>query len=74
MKRVICMSGIEGWQCRLRENYDGRFDVFQAYDETYGIAHRLGFESAQVAWEANPLIQGSVIPEDLRVVRSGSCE
>ena len=30
MKRVTCASGIEGWQCRLHENYDGRFDVFQA--------------------------------------------
>ena len=74
MKRVTCTSGIEGWQCRLRENYDNRFDVFQAHDEIYGIAGRLGFETAQAAWEANPLIQGSVIPEDLCVVEPRSCE
>jgi len=70
MKRVACTSGVQGWQCRLRENYDNRFDVFQAYDETYGIAGRLGFETAQAAWEANPVIQGLVIPEDFCVVES----
>ena len=72
MKRVICASGIEGWQCRLRENYEGCFDAFRAYDEIYGIAGRLGFETAPAAWEANPVIPGSVIPEDLRVVPAGS--
>ena len=70
MKRVTCASGIQGWQCRLRENYDGRFDVFRAYDEIYGIAGRLEFETARAAWEANPVIRGSVIPEDLCVVES----
>ena len=70
MKRVACTSNIQGWQCCLRENYDNRFDVFQAYDEVYGIAERLGFETRQAAWEANPAIQGSVIPEDLCVVES----
>jgi hypothetical protein len=73
MRRVTCTSGIQGWQCRLRENYQGRFEVFRAYDEIYGIARRLGFESAHAAWATNPVIQGSVIPEDLRVVEPKSC-
>jgi hypothetical protein len=73
MERVTCASGLQGWQCRLRESYEGRFDVFRAYDEIYGIAQRLGFVSARAAWATNPVIQGSVIPDDLRVVERESC-
>lgn len=68
IKQVKCDSGLTGWQTSLRENYDNDFDSFEAYSETYGIAERLGFDSAQEAWDANPTIQGSVIPSDLRVV------
>lgn len=56
------------WYNRLQINYDGDFEQFQAYDETYGIAQWLGFESAEAAWEADPLIKGSVNPKDLAVV------
>lgn len=67
MKRVICKSGIEGWQCRLRKNYK-TFEEFESYDRNYSIAKRLGFVSARVAWELNPTIQGSVNIDDLRTV------
>ncbi len=68
MKRVKCKSGIEGWQCRLRENYDNNFEQFDAYDEVYNLAIRLGFKNAEHAWNVNPIIQGSTNPDDFRVV------
>lgn len=68
MKRVKCKSGIEGWQCRLRENYDNNFEQFDAYDEVYNLSIRLGFKNAEHAWNANPIIQGSTNPLDFRVV------
>lgn len=58
-----------GWQCKLQKNYDNSFEQFEGYNETYGIATRLGFKSAQEAWDANPTIQGSTNPSDLRVVK-----
>ncbi len=57
------------YRCRLRDNYDNDFEKFDAYAEMYGLHTRLGFETTEEAWEANPMIQGSVIPEDFRVVK-----
>lgn len=68
MKRVKCKSGIEGWQSKLQKNYDS-FEEFEYYSEIYGIHSRLGFNSAEEAWDANPMIKGSVIPSDLEVVK-----
>jgi hypothetical protein len=67
MKQVKCKSGIIGWQSRLQKQYE-YFELFEAYDENYNNAKRLGYGSAKEAWEANPIIQGSVNPSDLRVV------
>ncbi len=67
MKRIICKSGIQGWQSTLRKNYENSHAAFLAYDEVYHIAARLGFDSAEEAWQANPVIEGSVYPSDLRV-------
>ena len=67
--RVRCKSGIEGWQCSLRKNYDS-FSQFKYYSEMYGLHLRLGYKSAKNAWRANPLIQGSVIPSDFRKVKA----
>jgi len=67
MKKVKCKSGIIGFQCKLKKNYSS-FEEFESYNETYGIAKRLGFESAEAAWKANPTMQGSVIPSDLCAV------
>ena len=69
MKRVICKSGLEGWQCKLRKNYLS-FDEFKAYCETWGVHLRLGYKTAETAWKANPLIQGSVNASDFRKVRA----
>lgn len=68
MKQVKCKSGLTGWQCRLQKNYDNSFEQFEAYNETYAIATRLGYKNAEEAWKANPIIQGSTEPSDLRVV------
>lgn len=65
--RVICDSGIEGWQCRLRENYTSYTD-FVVYSETYGLHARLGFDCPEDAWRENPLVQGSSCPDDFRRV------
>ena len=67
--RVTCDSGLKGWQCPLKNNY-ADFDEFEYYSEIYGLHTRLGFKTPSEAWEANPLIEGSVIPEDFRVVEN----
>jgi hypothetical protein len=63
MKRVICKSGIEGWMCRLQDNYRS-YQEWVAACESYGLSARLGYSSPRTAWHKNPLIQGSVIPSD----------
>lgn len=67
MKRVKCKSGIVGWQSRLQKNYCS-IEEFKYYSAIYGIHNRLGFNTAEEAWKANPVIRGSVIPSDLEVV------
>lgn len=54
-----------GWQGKLQANYSS-FDQFEMLSEIYGLSRRLGYASATEAWEDNPLIQGSVKPEDLQ--------
>ena len=56
------------WKNRLQKVYDS-FEEFQSYAETYGLLERLGFATAEEAWEANPMIQGSTNPEDYKVVK-----
>ncbi len=68
MRQVKCKSGLTGYQCRLRENYAG-FAEFERYAETYGLHGRLGFKTPRAAWNANPMIQGSVDPSDFRKVK-----
>lgn len=67
MKRVIVESGLRGWQDRLQSIYLS-LEAFQRYDDLYGLAERLGFPNAEEAWKCNPEIQGSVNPDDYRVV------
>lgn len=68
LKRVTCRSGLNGCQRRLHEDY-ADLEEFRNYSRMYGIAKRLGFRSAISAWRANPLIEGSVEPSDLRRVK-----
>lgn len=64
-KTVKCRSSIEGWEGYLKSVYITE-EEFIAYDEIYGISKRLGYNSAETCWKANPLIQGSTDPSDLR--------
>lgn len=61
--RATMPSGLDGWQDYLHNNY-ANFEEFAWYDSVYGLANRLGFSTAEEAWAANPLIRGSVKPED----------
>jgi hypothetical protein len=65
-KPCKCKSGLTGWCGLLRDQYQN-FVEFVHYAETYGLAGRLGFDSAEAAWEANPVVEGSVNPADFRV-------
>jgi hypothetical protein len=56
-----------GWRAKLRSQYES-FDDFKLYSETYDLHGRLGFYTPEEAWEANPLVQGSVKPSDYRRV------
>lgn len=64
---VRCASGLLGWRCRLQRNYRN-FKHFAMYSDLYGLSQRLGFDSPEEAWKENPIIEGSVIPQDFRVV------
>lgn len=65
MKRVICKSGVVGWQCKLQENYLN-FEEFAMWSDIYGIATKLGYKTSKAAWRFNPLIRGSINPKDLQ--------
>jgi len=64
MKRVKCKSGIEGWQMRLKMVYVGNYDEWVHYAELRGLHLKLGYATPKEAWLANPMVQGSVNPDD----------
>lgn len=69
IKTVITKrSGTVGWQAKLHQVYE-TYEEFEAYDSNYGICSRIGFKSTKAAWEANPMIEGSVYGSDLRKVK-----
>ena len=57
-----------GWQGLLQANYQS-FDEFESYCDNYGLHHRLGYDSVMEAWQANPTVQGSVLPSDFRKIK-----
>jgi len=67
-KRVICKSGLVGWQCKLQENYTN-YQEFLQYDSIYNIHLALGYKTAKGCWMSNPTVQGSVDPSDYRRVK-----
>jgi hypothetical protein len=68
MRHVKCKSGLIGWQCRLRKNYKDQVE-FEYFSNMHGLHVRLGYSSPSEAWQANPLIQGSVNPSDYRRIQ-----
>jgi len=72
---VELQSGHKGWRARLRDNYGGSKQNFQAVSETYGVLDRMdGFDTVDEAWEANPVIEGGTNPSDFRVVPEDEIE
>jgi hypothetical protein len=65
MRHVRCKSGLRGWQAKLREVYK-TFSDFADWCFIYNNHVRLGFDTPEAAWDANPIIQGSVDPSDYR--------
>jgi len=60
---IICKSGLQGWQCHLRDIYNN-FAEWEAYSTMYGLYLKLGYQTPEEAWDNNPIIQGSTIPSD----------
>lgn len=67
-KPCKCKSGLTGWCGELRGQYRS-YEEFADYAEIYGLPARLGFDSAEAAWAANPVVEGSVNPADYRLHR-----
>ncbi len=57
------------WKRKLQENYS-TFEEWESWSQPYGLAGRLGFESEQAAWDANPMIGGSTNPADFGLVET----
>ncbi len=53
------------WKAKLQSNYKDLAE-FKAYAEIYGLHTRLGYNTPEEAWEANPLTQGSTNPIDYK--------
>lgn len=62
-------SNRTAWKARLQKEYED-FEEFSHYDEIYHLAERLGFDSAEEAWEANPMVSGSTNPADYKRIGS----
>lgn len=54
------------WKARVRETYS-TIEELRSYDRTYGIVKRCGYRSARKLWNDNPLIGGSVYPQDFGI-------
>jgi hypothetical protein len=55
------------WKQHVQEVYES-LEELESYDNTCGIAERLGYSDAESLWEDNPVIQGSTDPKDFKVV------
>ena len=56
------------WRSKLQKIYSN-FEEWQKYSEMYGLHKRLGYANPKTAWRANPMVQGSVNPEDYKRVK-----
>ena len=67
-QQVVCRSGLSGERSRLQSRYNDLED-FRSWSEIYGIHTRLGYKTVEGCWRANPMIESSVEPSDLRKVK-----
>jgi hypothetical protein len=63
-------SGLHGWQNRLQNEYKS-LEAFEQYCSVYNNHLSLGYPTPEEAWDANPMIQGSVEPSDYCRVVAG---
>lgn len=77
--RLQMPSGQIATVMRLQDRYEGDFEQFKAYAETYGILERLDghpgqekrhqvYNDLEQAWEVNPLTAGTTEPSDFSFV------
>jgi len=51
------------WKAKVQDTYSS-LDELVGYDGIYGVAERCGFDNPVEMWEENPMIGGSVNPQD----------
>ena len=61
--QCTCKSGLIGYRQRLQDIYTD-YDSFRYYSDLYGLSRKLGFCDSNKAWNANPIVEGSVNPVD----------
>ena len=61
------------WMMHVQESYKN-LEELKSYDGIYNIAKRLGFNSAEELWDANPMITGGVNPSDFRIATQEDIE
>ena len=54
------------WKDTIQNVYES-LEELQQYNEIYGVAQRLGFDSVEELWEKNPMVQGSTDPKDYKL-------
>ena len=64
--QVRCKSGLMGWRTRLQNNYKD-YAEWQDYACAHNLAARLGYVHTRAAWDANPIVEGSVQPSDFQI-------
>jgi len=68
-RQVRLKSGAMGTREKLQNRYDDLED-FSHWSEIYNLHRRLGYDTAEEAWEDNPTIESGTNPSDLRNVSS----
>ena len=56
------------WQARVQETYSS-LEELRSYNRIYDIVKRCGYRSVKKLWEDNPVIGGSVNPEDFGFIK-----
>jgi hypothetical protein len=69
MTKIICISGLTGWQDHIQNVYDN-FEEFEGYCKIYNIHERLGYDGIKECWNDNPIAEGSVNPSDYRKINT----
>lgn len=67
------ITGLTGWRNNLQNIYRD-FREFKSCCDIYGLHERLGYRNPKEAWDANPVIEGTVDPQDYRNVTTGFCQ